>query len=225
MEPPYRGSPWRSPQRIAAGELAPGDRVPSTRQIVEGYGVAMATATKVLTELRLQGLVRAEPGIGTVVVAPPARKARAPAARPSMQEQVVRAAVRIADAEGLAGLTMRRLAGELGVPTMSLYRHVADKEELLLLMMDRVFAATRRPIRRRTGWRARVEALARLQWSLYRRHPWLAQAVSFTRPLLAPNAMAHTEWAMRALDGLGLDGATRCSSPRSRWRTTCAARR
>jgi hypothetical protein len=54
------------------------------------------------------------------------------------------------------------------------------------------------------GWRACVEALARLQWSMYRRHPWLAQAVSFTRPLLAPRAMAHTEWTMQALDGHGL---------------------
>ena len=184
--------------------------MPSTRQIVERYGVAMATATKVLTELRLQGLVRAEPGVGTVwwSLPRPAGHGRRRPPRPSMQEQVVRAAVRIADAEGLAGLSMRRLAGELGVPTMSLYRHVADKEELLLLMMDRVFAANPPPDPAPDGWRAQVEALARLQWSVYRRHPWLAQAVSFTRPLLAPNAMAHTEWAMRALDGFGLDGHT-----------------
>jgi AcrR family transcriptional regulator len=207
VEPPYRRIALEIARRIATGELAPGDRVPSTRQIVEGYGVAMATATKVLTELRLQGLVRAAPGVGTVVVAPPAGRARTqPPARPSMQEQVLRAAVQIADAEGLSGLSMRRLAAELGVPTMSLYRHVADKEELLLLMMDRVFAANPPPDPAPDGWRAQVEALARLQWSVYRRHPWLAQAVSFTRPLLAPNAMAHTEWTMRALDGHGLDG-------------------
>jgi hypothetical protein len=43
---------------------------------------------------------------------------------------------------------------------------------------------------------------------MYRRQPWLAEAVSFTRPLLAPRAMAHTEWAMRALDGHGLDPNT-----------------
>jgi AcrR family transcriptional regulator len=166
----------------------------------------MATASKVLTELRLQGLVRAEPGVGTVVVAPPARRARTPQPhRPSMQELVVRAAVQIADTEGLAALSMRRLSGELGVPTMSLYRHVADKEELILLMMDRVFAGNPPPDPPPDGWRARLEALCRLQWQMYRRHPWLAQAVSFTRPLLAPNAMAHTEWAMAALDDRGLD--------------------
>jgi AcrR family transcriptional regulator len=118
---------------------------------------------------------------------------------------VVRTAVEIADVEGLGGLSMRRLAGELGSATMSLYRHVADKEELILLMTDRVFAANPPPDPPPPGWRAQVEAIARLQWAMYRRHPWLAQALSFTRPLPAPNAMMHTEWTMRALDGHGLD--------------------
>jgi DNA-binding transcriptional regulator YhcF (GntR family) len=208
VEPPYRQIAEAIAARIVAGELVAGDRVPSTRQIVERYQVAMATATKALTELRVQGLVQAEPGVGTVVAAPPARKPRVQPQRPSMRDQVVEAAIRIADAEGQAGLSMRRLAGELGVPTMSLYRQVADKEELLLLMMDRVFAANPPPDPAPEGWRARIEALSRLQWAVYRRHPWLAQAMSFTRPLLAPRAMAHTEWAMRALDGHGLDGHT-----------------
>jgi DNA-binding transcriptional regulator YhcF (GntR family) len=207
VEPPYRRIAGQIAQRIADGDLAPGARVPSTRQIVQRYGVAMATASKVLAELRRLGLVRAEPGIGTVVAAPArgARPAR-PAARASTRDDLVAAAVRVADAEGLAAVSMRRLAGETGVPTMSLYRHVTDKEELLLLMMDRVFAAYPLPDPAPDGPRARLEALSRLQWTMYRRHPWLAQAVSFTRPLLAPHAMAHTEWAMRALDGHGFDG-------------------
>jgi hypothetical protein len=58
------------------------------------------------------------------------------------------------------------------------------------------------------GWRRRLETAARLQWTMYQHHPWLAQATSFTRPLLAPRALAHTEWVMRALDGLGLDPVT-----------------
>ncbi|MBM2614648.1 TetR/AcrR family transcriptional regulator C-terminal domain-containing protein [Actinoplanes sp. LDG1-06] len=189
--------------RIAAGEPAPGERIMSTRQIMAEYGVAMATATKVITLLREEGLVRTRPGVGTVV----AVGAR-PAGTGPDRDLVVRTAITIADSEGLAGLSMRRLAGELGIPTMSVYRHVADKEELVLLMMDKVMAANPPPplmSAERDGWRACVEALARLQWSMYRRHTWLAMAVSFTRPLLAPNAMAHTEWTMRALDGFGLD--------------------
>ncbi|MFF4879915.1 TetR/AcrR family transcriptional regulator C-terminal domain-containing protein [Micromonospora sp. NPDC000668] len=191
--------------RIASGELAPGTKVASTRQITAQYGVAMATATKVLATLREQGLVRATPGVGTVVT----RRARPVGSGPD-RDLVVSTAITIADAEGLTGLSMRRLAGELGVPTMSLYRHVQDKEELVLLMTDKVMAANPPPALspETDGWRACVEALARLQWSMYRRHTWLAQAISFTRPLLAPHAMAHTEWTMRALDAYGLDPNT-----------------
>ncbi len=209
MEPPYRRIAGQIAQRIADGELAPGARVPSTRQIVGTYGVAMATASKVLAELRHRGLVRAEPGVGTVVVAtaPRTRTGPPPQPRASTRDTLVSAAIRVADAEGLAAVSMRRLAGETGVPTMSLYRHVADKEELLLLMMDRVFAGNPPPDPAPEGRRARLEALSRLQWAMYRRHPWLAQAVSFTRPLLAPHAMAHTEWAMQALDGHGMAGS------------------
>ena len=53
--------------RITSGELAPGDPIPSTRQIMARHGVAMATASKVIASLRDQGLVHARPGVGTVV--------------------------------------------------------------------------------------------------------------------------------------------------------------
>jgi DNA-binding transcriptional regulator YhcF (GntR family) len=203
--PPYRRIAGEIAARIAAGELAPGDRIASTRALTAEYGVAMATATKVLATLREQGLARVLPGVGTVV----AERAR-PAAGAPDRDRVIRAAVTIADAEGLTGLTMRRLAAELGIPTMSIYRHVVDKEELVLFMMEAVFAGNAPPGLTPVvdGWRACVEALAREQWAMYRRHPWLAQAVSFTRPLLSPRAMAHTEWAMQALDGHGLDPNT-----------------
>jgi AcrR family transcriptional regulator len=124
------------------------------------------------------------------------------------REQVVRAAVTLADREGLAGLSMRRIAADLGVATMSLYRYVRNKDDLLVLMMEAVFVDHPLPTRVPPGWRAQLEAAARLQWSIYRRHPWLAPAMSFTRPPLARSAMAHTEWAMRALDGHGLPTAT-----------------
>src|SRR5215468_11839613 len=63
----YRQIAAELERRIESGELTPGMRVPSTRAIVDEWGVAMATATKVLTELRHQGLVRAVPGVGTLV--------------------------------------------------------------------------------------------------------------------------------------------------------------
>lgn len=203
MEPPYRRIAGEIAARIASGDLAAGDRVPSTRELTRRYGVAMATATKVLAELRAWGLVDARPGRGTVVAhGIPGTVAAAP--RRSMRDLVIEAGIRIADAEGLAGLSMRRLAGEAKVATMSLYRHVGDKEELLLMMMDRVFATSPPPALSPDGWRANLEAISRQQWALYCRHPWLAQALSFTRPQPAPHAMAHSEWTLRVLDGHGL---------------------
>lgn len=219
--PPYMRIVDDVRRRIAAGTLAPGDRVPSTRQLTRDWGVAMATATKALATLRQEGLVRAVRGMGTVV-APPARSTpgapppRAPrstpggttASAPLTQDSVVRAAVRIADAESTGALTMRRIATDCGVAAMSLYRHVPDKDTLLALMADAVFVANPLPEPAPPGWRASLEAAARLEWRMYRQHLWLAQVVSFTRPVLMPAAMDHTEWMMRAVDGLGIDLVT-----------------
>ncbi|WP_433262826.1 TetR/AcrR family transcriptional regulator C-terminal domain-containing protein [Actinosynnema sp. CS-041913] len=196
-------------QRIDRGELRPGDRVPSTREITSTWGVAMATATKVLASLRKDGLVEAVPGVGTVVAGPVVASTAAgekeARGEPELTgERLVRAAVDIADREGLAGLSMRRVAAQLGVAAMSLYRHVPGKDELVLRMIDTVMAAQPLPDPRPDGWRARLEASARLQWELFRRHPWLAGAMSMTRPQLLPSAVAHTEWTLQSLDGHGL---------------------
>ncbi|MFF2198151.1 TetR/AcrR family transcriptional regulator C-terminal domain-containing protein [Streptomyces sp. NPDC058157] len=204
-------------QRIEAGELAQGARVPSTREITRQWGVAMATASKVLAELRREGLVRAVPGVGTVVAAParPARTPRpAPAARPAGSPEgpgaltlgrIVDAAVAVADAEGLAAVSMRRVAADLGVATMSLYRHVADKEDLLLRMMDGVMGRHPLPADPPPDWREAVELAAHRLWALFRRHPWLAPALSMTRPQLITSALPYTEWMLAALLRHGLD--------------------
>ncbi|MFD0168249.1 TetR/AcrR family transcriptional regulator C-terminal domain-containing protein [Streptomyces decoyicus] len=208
--PPYRRIVDTIRGRIDTGELTPGDRVPSTRRITQEWGVAMATATKVLTTLRQEGLVRAVPGVGTVV-AEPQRAARGGAARERRpretdsglsRESVVRAGVKVADAEGLRALSMRRVAAEFGVSSMALYRHVAGKDELVLLMADAAFHDIELPEPAPDGWRARMEAGARLQWALYRRHPWLAQYLSLTRPQPMPRAMALIEWTMARVRGM-----------------------
>ncbi|AZQ69989.1 GntR family transcriptional regulator [Streptomyces luteoverticillatus] len=207
-------------QRIEAGELAPGDRVPSTREITRQWGVAMATATKVLTELRDQGLVRAVPGVGTVVEpavrrpeqpaqpqpAPPRRKGTADQAL--TPARIAEVAVAVADVEGLAAASMRRVAAELEVATMSLYRHVADKDALLLEMMDAVFRRWSLPENPSGGWRERLELVARTLWRMFRRHPWLAPALSVTRPQMVAGALPFSEWALAALEGRGLDPST-----------------
>ncbi len=194
-------------QRIERGELRPGDRVPSTREITSTWQVAMATATKVLAVLQDDGLVHAVPGVGTVVseredrAGPEASKGEAADLN---VDRLVRVAVEIADREGLGGLSMRRVAAQLGVATMSLYRHVPGKDELVLRMIDAAMGA--RPIPHVDGdWRVRLEAAARVQWDLFRAHPWLAGAMSMTRPQLLPSAVAHTEWMLHALEGHGLE--------------------
>ncbi|MET9292538.1 GntR family transcriptional regulator [Streptomyces sp. NPDC003077] len=244
--PPYVQIADEIRRRIAAGELGVGDRVPSTRQITREWGVAMATATKVLTVLRQEGLVRAVPGVGTVVAGPPRgvrpmlpakpgagdpetgpatlhphppkqqERPEPPARRPLPREhrrrsdpdqglsrdRIVRAGIRVADAEGLRAMSMRRVAAEFGVSSMALYRHVANKDELLMLMADELFREVVLPDPAPEDWRGRMEAGARLQWDLYERHPWVAHYLTITRPQPMPNAMALAEWTLARTPGL-----------------------
>jgi DNA-binding transcriptional regulator YhcF (GntR family) len=202
-------------RRIRSGDLQPGDRVPSARRITQEWGVAIATATKVLATLQQEGLVQVVPGVGTVVspAGPATSQPRTPKRRQNTREpqpdlsrdRIVRAAMEIADTEGIAALSMRRVATDLDVATMSLYRHVHSKDDLIVFMIDEAIGEETFPGTPPEGWRARLELAARLQWRLFRRHRWLAPAMSLTRPQLAPNALAHTEWVLRALEGFGLD--------------------
>lgn len=204
--PPYRRIADEIRARITDNELRPGDPVPSARAITREWGVALATATKVLATLNAEGVTRSLPGRGTVVADPAVpRAARRNEGDPDLtRDRIVAAAIRVADAEGLAHLSMRRIATELGAAPMSLYRHVNGKDELLASMMDSVLGEDVLPGRPPKGWRAQLELSSRVQWQGFRRHPWLALALSVTRPQLIPNGMRHTEWALRALDGLGL---------------------
>lgn len=187
--------------RISSGQLPPGSRVPSTRQIVQEWGVAMATASKVLATLRHEGLVQSRPGFGTVV-------ASSAPARELTRSDIVHAAIRIADTEGFDALSMRRVAAALGSGVMSLYRHVSSKEELDLLMRDAVFAERPLPATPPPGWRAPLELSGQILWDLYRRHPWLAQTPSLTRPYACPHQLPYSEWNLAALSGTGLDDQT-----------------
>jgi DNA-binding transcriptional regulator YhcF (GntR family) len=208
-EAPYRRIVTEIRDRIARGELRPGDPAPSTRRIVQEYGVAMATATKVVAALRDEGLVDTRPGAGSVVRSPvatrPAGSRRgAPREQELSRDSVIRAAIAVADAEGLGTLSMRRVATDLGVATMSLYRHVASKDELMLLMADAVAAEERFPAPPPPGWRDRLEAVARMMWRVFRRHPWAAEVLSLTRPQATPNVIPLAEWSLRTLNELGL---------------------
>ncbi|MFG1707603.1 TetR/AcrR family transcriptional regulator [Nonomuraea sp. M3C6] len=118
-------------------------------------------------------------------------------------DRIVRAAIEVADAEGLQALSMRRVAERLGVGTMSLYTYVPGKPELFDVMLDTVYGETDRPEDVPDGWRARLEQIARENWHLYLRHPWLLQ-VAASRPVLGPNVTAKYDYELRAVDGIGL---------------------
>ena len=118
-------------------------------------------------------------------------------------DRIVAVAIEIADADGLPALSMRRVAERLGVGTMSLYTHVPGKAELIDLMLDRAQGETERPDEVAGDWRARLELVARENWALYHRHPWLLQ-ITMVRPVLGPNVTAKYEYELRAIDGIGL---------------------
>ncbi|MFD9739881.1 TetR/AcrR family transcriptional regulator C-terminal domain-containing protein [Umezawaea sp. NPDC059074] len=117
---------------------------------------------------------------------------------------VVAAAVEVADEEGLAALSMRRVAEKLGFTTMSLYRYVPGKAELLDLMQDAAAAEIVLPAAG-VDWRTGLTFSARQDWELYQRHPWMVQVTS-TRSVPGPHYMAELEARLRVLEGTGLSG-------------------
>jgi DNA-binding transcriptional regulator YhcF (GntR family) len=196
--------------RVDAGLLKPGERLPSTRRLARDSGVALATAAHALRTLVQQGVAQAVPRVGTVVASPRARTARSRGSEGELsQERVVRAAIEIADDEGLDALSVRGVAAKLGVPPMSLYRHIDGKQALFTLMVASTFEEESFPATVPEGWRAQLELAARIEWRIFRRHPWLAHLVNLTRPQVLPEALQMTDWVLRALEGKGLDGTTR----------------
>ncbi len=133
----------------------------------------------------------------------PERGSRGP--RPSFSRaQLTRAAIRVADAEGLEAMSMRRIAAEIGAGTMSLYRYISGKDDLIDLMLDEValeYLPDDTPL---TGdWRTDLRLLAVNSRATMLRHPWMA-SLSLIRRTGGPNRIALTEKALRIVDGLGL---------------------
>lgn len=120
-------------------------------------------------------------------------------------EEMVGAAVALADEEGLEALSMRRVAGRLGVGAMSLYTYVPGKAELVELMVDRVLGEVALPDGAVVGWREWMETYAREYWEISHRHPWMLQ-VSSGRGLMGPNQTAMLESVLGVLSGSGLSG-------------------
>ncbi|MDL5160352.1 TetR/AcrR family transcriptional regulator [Actinomycetospora termitidis] len=125
--------------------------------------------------------------------------------RPALtRHRIITAAISVADAEGLDALSMRRVATELGAGTMSLYRHVADKAELLGAMVEAVNAESPDLAEVAGDWRAKLEHAAREEYALSHRHPWVL-GVPWSRSPLGPNSLAAVESVLGVVADLGLD--------------------
>ena len=128
---------------------------------------------------------------------PPDRPVPAPLSR----ERIVRAAIELADADGLDAVSLRKVAAALDVGPMRLYGYIDTKEELLDLMVDAVHAEIRPA---GDGWRAVLRSLADNIRQAAHRHEWLADLLG-GRPQLGPNTLASGEAVLAAMGGVELD--------------------
>ncbi|MDT0342174.1 TetR/AcrR family transcriptional regulator [Streptomyces litchfieldiae] len=128
---------------------------------------------------------------------PPDRPVPAPLSR----ERIVRAAIQLADADGLDAVSLRKVATVLGVRPMRLYGYIASKEELLDLMVDAAHAEIR-PVGE--GWREVLRSLAEATRHAAHEHEWLADLLG-GRPQLGPHALASGETVVAALGDIDVD--------------------
>ena len=117
------------------------------------------------------------------------------------EEKVLAAAVALADVDGLGRLSMRRLGQSLRVEAMSLYKHVANKDELLSGMVERV-AAEFRPPRPDAQWREALEERARAAHEVLMRHPWATQLI-ISRANTGPAMLRYVDATIGCLVGAG----------------------
>jgi AcrR family transcriptional regulator len=117
------------------------------------------------------------------------QRASTPARETLSRQQIVQAALATLDEEGLAGLSMRKLAAKLGAGATSLYWHVQTKDDLIDLVIDEIYGEVDVPDPELAGWRNGALLFAHSLRAAVLRHPWLPEIV-YTRPSLGPNAMS-----------------------------------
>lgn len=121
---------------------------------------------------------------------------------PLSRDRIVRAAIRLADRHGLDALSMRKLATTLGVEAMSLYNHVANKDELLDGMVDAVIGEIARPTRG-GDWKAAMRARATSALAVMTAHPW-APMLIVSRISVGPNRLGYIDATLATLREAGL---------------------
>ena len=129
--------------------------------------------------------------------------------RPGLSaDAIAAAAIRLADAEGLDGVAMARVAAKLGVTTMALYRYVANKDELLQLMWNASALGAEDQVIEGDGWRSLLRAWAVIQRDMIDLHPWITQ-MPMAAPPVAPNSLRFVERGLATMDETGLTDASK----------------
>ncbi|WP_341720309.1 TetR/AcrR family transcriptional regulator [Micromonospora sp. FIMYZ51] len=121
------------------------------------------------------------------------------------RDDLVRIAVRLADAEGLDAVSVRTLAHRAGLTPDAVYRWVRNRDDLLGAMVEQVLDSGPMPDGERGTPRERLVRLARAEWSLYRRHPWLLAVLATTRPPIGPAVLTLIDGTIAALTDAGYD--------------------
>jgi AcrR family transcriptional regulator len=137
-------------------------------------------------------------------------------------ERIVDAAIEIADAGGLGAVSMASVAASLGFTTMSLYRYVSAKDDLVLLMGEAGFGTPPEALREAAGWREGLRAWSLAQNHVYERHPWLLD-IPITGTPMTPNSLAWLDAALEVLKDQPLDAEEKLSVAlaviaQTRWR-------
>ncbi|RJO68247.1 TetR/AcrR family transcriptional regulator [Nocardia panacis] len=117
---------------------------------------------------------------------------------------IVDTAIEIADEEGLDALSMRRIADRLGVGAMSLYRHIANKDELLEAMTDEVSGRYPYPGGDSHTWRERVRIAGEIDWVLYQEHPWVLLTFATPRYSMGPQSLSSLSWLVQGFGQLNV---------------------
>ena len=126
-------------------------------------------------------------------------------------ERIVEAAIDIADAEGLAAVSMSRVAASLGFTTMSLYRYVTSKDDLILLMQEGASLPAVPDDTIERGWREGITAWVLAMRSAYRAHPWLVDIPISGAPI-TPNSLLIVDWFLREVRELPLSDGEKMSA-------------
>lgn len=121
---------------------------------------------------------------------------------------IVGAAMKLADRDGIEAVSMRSVAGALGAGTMSLYRYVAGKDDLLDLILDAAYGQIPLPQPSRSDWRKQLRLVAMETRRVLKEHSWVASLIS-RRPNLGPNYLRWFEFVLETTGSSGRSMETR----------------